>query len=189
MPKYNVCARVLNVSQKHRIGSGAVLAEGVVALWMVTVGVVAGVTLLINAGMYTFYKEKVGYIGDQAAQVAATMPVGDYSRKRTLQLVKEMLGQMNLPSNDLEVTVTATRIVERPAVNVEIKINNLPLFGNGDICPIKIGIDEKATAISKGGAAADGYMVMRGQMTGYLIPMVRMPNNGQAGLDAPLMSQ
>ena len=176
------------VSRK-RSARAAVLAEGVVALWMVTVGVVAGVTLLINSGMYVFYKEKIAYIGDQAAQVAANMPVGDYSRAKTLQMVKEMMDSMGMPSTNVEVTLSSGKIIDRPAINLEIKINNLPLFGNGDYCPIKIGLDEKATAICKGAAFADGYMILRNpRMGGYIVPVIRMPNNGQNGLDAPLIA-
>jgi hypothetical protein len=169
---------------------GAVLAEGVVALWMVTAGVVCGVTLLINAGMYTFYKEKISYIGNQAATMAASLPVGSDSRNKTLQLVKDMLSTMNLPNDDVEVSVTSIKLAGSPAVSVEVKVNNLPLIGNGQICPIKIGLNEKSAALCKGASNADAYLVLRNRnVGGYAVPLIRMPANGAAGLDAPLIPQ
>lgn len=180
----------LTDSVRARRSTGAVLAEGVVALWMVTVGVVLGVTLLVNAGMYTFYKEKISYVGNQAATMAAALPMGSESRSKVLQLVKDMLSTMNLPSDDVEVNVTSTKLAGSPAVMVEVKVNNLPLIGNGQVCPIKIGIDEKSTALCKGAANADAYLILRNRnIGGYCVPLIRMPSNGAGGLDAPLISQ
>ncbi|HEY9682071.1 MAG TPA: hypothetical protein V6C86_10875 [Oculatellaceae cyanobacterium] len=179
-----------NQGVKLRSPDGAVLAEGVVALWMVTVGVVCGVILLVNAGMYTFYKEKISYIGNQAATMAAALPVGSDSRNKTLQLVKDMLNTMNLPNDDVEVSITSIRLADKPGVSVEVKVNNLPLIGNGQICPIKIGLNEKSAALCKGASSADAYLLLRNRVTGgYIVPLIRMPANGQSGLDAPLIPQ
>ena len=43
----------------RRGAHGAALVEGVVSLVMIIIGTMAAVTLLVNAGMSTYYKEKI----------------------------------------------------------------------------------------------------------------------------------
>jgi hypothetical protein len=168
---------------------GAVLAEGVAALWMITIGVVCGVTLLINCGMSTYYKEKMGFIANQAATYASCLPGGSDVREKTVAVVKGLLTDMKMPTNDYSVKVAATAIDGHPAVSVEIRINNLPLFGNGDYLPLKIGLVEKATALGKGAGAAEAFLWSpKPRLSPYIIPMYVMPPNGVRGVDVPVIS-
>lgn len=56
---------------RRRRAHGAALVEGVISLVMITIGTVAAVTLLVNAGMTTYYKEKIGFVANQCATYAA----------------------------------------------------------------------------------------------------------------------
>jgi len=168
---------------------GAVLAEGVAALWMITIGVVCGVTLLINVGMSTYYKEKMGFITNQAATYASSLPAGYDIRDKTIAIVKGLLKDMNMPTSDYNVKVTASRIEDHAAVSVELRINNLPLFGNGEWLPLKIGLVEKATALGKGAGSADAFLWSpRPHLNPYIMPMYKMPPNGVRDLDVPVVS-
>jgi hypothetical protein len=100
-----------------------------------------------------------------------------------------MLSQMGIPTNDLKVTRTPTTVFGRPGVAVTIQAGHLPMFGNGQILPLNITLQDKAVAlVSPTPAGADAYLLSsRGTSAGYLVPLVRIPSNGLSGISLPIV--
>jgi hypothetical protein len=57
---------------------------------MITIGAVAAATLMINAGMSTYYKEKLGSVTNQRAAYAASLSPGDDLQLKTEAMAKTL---------------------------------------------------------------------------------------------------
>jgi len=156
---------------------------------MIFFGTMAAVALLVNSGMSTFYKEKLGFITNQVAlQVGMNPQMDDMSVR---ELARDMLNQMAIPTNDLKVSRKETTVYGRPGIAVTIQAGNLPMFGNGQILPLNITLQDKAVAlVSPTPAGADAYLLSsRGTSAGYLVPLVRIPANGLGAISLPIVSK
>jgi hypothetical protein len=100
-----------------------------------------------------------------------------------------MLGQMAIPTNDLKVSRMATTVYGRPGVAVTIQAGHLPMFGNGQILPLNITLQDKSVAlVSPTPAGADAYLMSsRGTSAGFLVPLVRIPSNGLRAISLPIV--
>jgi hypothetical protein len=161
--------------------------EGVLALCMVTAGTMVAVSFLVNSGMMIYYKNKLGFISSQVALQAANKP--QMEDMEVEQMAKDLLTQMGLPTKDLKVTRKAVSIYGRPAVKVIIENGRMPLFSNIDFLPATIGVQDSATAIiSPYPSGADAYYMPRGRISGYVVPLVRIPAGGPRFGDMPLLA-
>lgn len=120
---------------------GAVLIEGVVALILLIGGAVCGTLLLVNAGCATYYKEKLGFIDNQAANFAGNKVAEGATaaevQAQTETFVNDLLQKMGMPvAQDVEVTVDADFVV------VATKLANLTLIGNGSILPFSVSVQD-----------------------------------------------
>jgi hypothetical protein len=114
-----------------RTKRGSAAIEGVVGLWLVVLGVVFGTLLMVNVAGVTYYKEKVGFIANQAADSTRTV-----------------------------VTLTDITVALRPAVKVTIT-TPFSTFLSKDfstVIPSQITLSDSAVAVSNGWYPAYGVV-------------------------------
>jgi hypothetical protein len=171
---------------KRRGAHGAALVEGVVSLVMITIGTVAAVTLLVNAGMSTYYKEKIGFVANQCATYAASLSPGDDLEDKTSLLAKKLVAAMGMPNNAVTVKVAEMPIEDRVGLKVTLGVGGLGMFGSGDIMPKVLSMQDTAVSLRSG--APSGYLWMNNnpKFSGYLIPVVKVPPSGPNSLGMPL---
>ncbi|MBI4533545.1 MAG: hypothetical protein HY711_06320 [Candidatus Melainabacteria bacterium] len=172
----------LCLTRIQRSLAGQALAEGVVALLLVVAGVVGGVILLVNVGMSTYYKEKLGFVANQVATYAATLSASNDITAKSTDLAKDLMTKMGLPS-DATVTTETTTAGGKSAVSVTIQTGSLPLFGKGDILPLKISLRDTAVAIK--GAGFSDFLVLGGSPDGNTFVTVPVVKKGNLGFANP----
>ncbi|MFA7339963.1 MAG: hypothetical protein WC028_24510 [Candidatus Obscuribacterales bacterium] len=181
-------AAIADRSADHRLrgAHGAALVEGVVSLVMITIGTVAAVTLLVNAGMSTYYKEKIGFIANQCATYAASLSPGDDPEGKTSLLAKKLVAAMGMPSNAVTIKVAEMPIEDRVGLKVTLTVGGLGMFGSGDIMPKVLSMQDSAVALRNGSPSGYLWMNNNPKFSGYLIPVVKVPPAGPNSLGMPL---
>jgi len=169
-----------------RTRSGAALVEGVVSLVLITIGTVAAMTLLVNAGMSTYYKEKMGFVSNQCATYAASLSPSDDLQAKTEAMARGLLKAMGMPTQALKVTVEEKTIEDRVALKVTLAVSGFGLFGSGDIIPTSISLQDTSVAMRNG--TPSGYLWMNNNVkfSGYLFPVIKVPPAGPNSLGMPL---
>lgn len=171
---------------RRRSAHGAALVEGVVSLVMITIGTVAAVTLLVNAGMSTYYKEKIGFIANQCATYAASLSPGDDPEGKTSLLAKKLVAAMGMPSNAVTIKVAEMPIEDRVGLKVTLTVGGLGMFGSGDIMPKVLSMQDSAVALRNGSPSGYLWMNNNPKFSGYLIPVLKVPPSGPNSLGMPL---
>lgn len=123
-----------NIPAQRRRQRGSGIVEGVVGLWLVVAGAVAGTLLIINTGMAVLYKQKVSYVASQTAAALSSQLVwlgvkrkgvtAPQIQERANKLANIMLRELGVPGA-ASVTVTDNKDI----VMVQIKALPMPLFG------------------------------------------------------------
>lgn len=168
---------------RARAAAGQGLVEGVVGLVILIIGVVLAVLLLVNAGVSAFYKSRIGFITQQAADFASQKQ-GD---KDVLEaFTKSLLKESGLPEmNSLE--VENITVADQDAVRVKLTVQGLTLVGNGEILPKQINIEDVAVKTVQGGAHnGDAVLsiVRSGNQFAYVVPAKKVDlNKGRLGGD------
>ena len=169
--------------------SGAVLVEGVVALVLIITGTVLGTLLLVNSGLSTYYKEKLGFVANQAAQFAFQIPADKDPKAQTTAFVLELMEKIGLPSENTVVTTDNTVQVAGVRGAKVVITANLKLIGKGDVLPLTIPLTETSIAISSNyiisgppatSAAVDTAAVAKAlgiTGTAMIVPEVRFSGN------------
>lgn len=169
-------------NQRNARGSAV---EGVVGLWMVVLALVLGTLLIANAGFATYFKEKIAFVANQAADYAAVLPPDATRNGLVVNEVKQLMTSMGYPTNNLQVTVTDMTVIARPAVKVTITAPFSAVFGNVglSVIPPVITVSDSAVALSNGWYPAYLQVVdLQGQMaTGLMI----VDASGQPATGAP----
>ncbi|MBI4532377.1 MAG: hypothetical protein HY711_00400, partial [Candidatus Melainabacteria bacterium] len=126
-------------------GSG--LVEGMLGLVLIIGGIVCGTILLVNVGIATYYKEKLGFISNQAANYAASLDPKENISDKTKDFVKELMPKMGFANSGLEVTTALSTVAGKQAATVTVASSELPLFGRGSILPLTLSLKDSATAV------------------------------------------
>jgi hypothetical protein len=171
---------------RQRDKHGAALVEGVISLVMITIGTVAAVTLMVNAGMSTYYKEKLGFVTNQCATYAASLSPADDMEGKTELMAKALLKTMGMPSQTVKVKVEGELVQDRPGLKVTISVSGLGLFGSGDLLPTSISLQDSAISLRNGTPSGYLWMNNNARLSGYLIPALRVPPGGPNSLGLPL---
>jgi carbon starvation protein CstA len=166
---------------------GAALAEGVVALWLIVSITVASISLLINSGMSMFYKQKIAYVAMQTATYTAQMKMHEDKKAKGEELAKKLLGSMGFNTAQADVQVSEVTIEEAPCIKVEITVANLPLFHGTEagMMPFSVTLGDSAVAIKQQAPEAYVWLSNNPKMSGYLIPVVRLPPGGVSASGLP----
>lgn len=166
---------------------GAALAEGVVALWLIISITVAAISLLINSGMSMFYKQKIAYVAMQTATYTAQMKMHEDKKTQGEALAKKLLQTMGFNTSQADVQVKETTIDGAPCVQVDITIANLPLFHGTEagMMPFSVTLGDSAVCIKQQAPEAYVWLSNNPKMSGYLIPVVRLPPGGVSASGLP----
>lgn len=170
----------------RRSNSGAALVEGVISLVLITIGTVAAVTLLVNAGMSTYYKEKMGFVCNQCAVYASSLSPSDDAQGKTENMARSLLKAMGMPTQSVKVKVDEQPVEDRTGIKVTLSVNGFGLFGSGDILPTSIALQDSAIALRNGSPSGYLWMNNNPKFSGYLIPVLKVPPGGPNSLGMPL---
>jgi Flp pilus assembly protein TadG len=167
---------------------GAALVEGVIALAMIIMGTVGAVLLLVNTGMSMYYKQKLGFIASEAAMYAAVLSQTDDVEVKGSETARALLQAMGFNPSRCDVKVSVTTVDDKPAIKVTIT-TDLKMFGKGDILPGSINIQDTAVALR--GTTPDTLIWFRRnpQVSGYLLPVIRIPPDGPGSLGLPVIAK
>jgi hypothetical protein len=168
--------------------SGAALAEGVAALWLIVSITAASVSLLINSGMSMFYKQKIAFCAMETATYTAGQRMDVDRLARGEEFAREIVKGMGLAVHNATIDIKETTVKDAPAISVRISIANLPLLhGEGGILPFSITIADQAVAIRHATPEAYVWLTNNAKMSGYLIPVTRIPAGGPNATGLPVI--
>lgn len=172
--------------RRARSNSGAVLAEGVVALSLIVAGVVLGTLLLVNVGIASYYKEKLGLVTNQVAVRLArhiswnsSFPKALNDTEEATTVANSLLTAMGLPK-----AKTVTVVSKSDFVTVTIVVDGFPMFGQGTVIPVKISLQDTAAAAFLDDQPPALLNITDGNGQGLVVPcygkFVAPFSNGQA---------
>lgn len=169
-----------------RKDSGAALVEGVMGLWLVITGTVLAITILVNTGMSTYYKEKLGFISNQCAAYAATLPPGEDIPTKVEPVARDLLNALGMANTGCKVKAEERAIQDRTAIKITVAVNGLKLFGPGDVLPGTINLEDSAVVLRNGAPTGLLWLNNNAKFSGYLIPAIKVPPSGPNSLGMPL---
>ena len=152
----------VNTSSRKRIGkrssAGQGLIEGVCSLVLITMGVVLFVAFLLNVGFSSYYKERLGFVVDQAARYAGSLSGEDAGKKEDVEkFCIAMMKQMAIDGQNVTIKLAKADLNGEEGTTVEIS-TDLPLVQQlGGVFPAKINLTEHSVSIGDG-LAITGYL-------------------------------
>jgi hypothetical protein len=116
-------------------------------LWLLIVGTVLGLLFLVNVGGATYGREKLGFIADQAAGYATTLPTANRQQMVT-DMVTQLLASMGFSTTNTAVTVSDATVNGQPGVQVTVTTSLATLLGGAfaGVIPGEISMPYTATA-------------------------------------------
>ncbi len=171
---------------RARSRRGAVMVEAVAGMGLIIVCTVTSLGLLVNAGMSTYYKEKISFIANQTAQYAVSLGPGDDVQAKSEECAKGLLKALGLPSEGCKVKVELKTVADMNAISVTVLAQNLPLLANVQMLPTSIAMQDTGVALKRGVADTYLWMNYNPKLSGYLIPVVRIPGAGPQSLGLPV---
>lgn len=177
---------VMLKKSRVRNRQGAVMAEGVVVIWLIVSIAVASICLLVNSGMSMFYKQKIAFVAMQTASYTAQLKMSENKRERGEAIARNLLQTMGLPVRDAEIDIKEENIEGAPCISCRITVSKLPLMQGSEpgMMPFSITLGDQAVALRQQSPEAYVWLSNNPKMSGFLIPVVRMPPGGvaQSGL-------
>lgn len=135
---------------KIRSSKGQLMAS--VDLMIMIPATVVLVLFLLNVGVAMYYKQKLGFISNEAAKFAASCHNSD-SAAKTQEFVKAMLVEMGISSSDQHIEVKPCSLAGRHGATVKIQLSGLSMIGNGMVFPSVIPMEDTSTATDQFGGA------------------------------------
>lgn len=136
-----------NYMVTQRNSSGQALVEGVAALILIVIASILATLFMVNSGLATYYKEKLGFITNQAASFAFQLPRTADPTGPTTDFVNNLCTEIGLPASGISVKANNTiNISGKPAVIVTVTAN-CKIFGKDSIFPVSIPMSDTTAAI------------------------------------------
>ena len=139
------------------------MLEGVAGLVIITIGVVGAVLLLLNVGVASFYKERLGFVTQQAATFASKRLSSSDLQESTKAITEALLTENGLPPT-VQFEAKKVTVNNRDFARVSLSVAGLTLIGNGDLLPKAITLSDTASALSPnssgGGDSGDGEVAI-----------------------------
>ena len=180
--------RRFSVTKRAR---GQAIIQGVIGFVIMFIGVIFGSILLLNVGGATYGKEKIGFITDQAARYATTLPINAARQTLVNTLVDELITSMGFNAANTVVTITDMSISGQPAVQVTVTTSLATLLtGNfARIFPQQITMPFTSTIVKN--TCFNGYAVctnLAGQScVNPIVTTNGLPNDGLPGYVTTVM--
>ncbi|CAN5274670.1 hypothetical protein BH10CYA1_BH10CYA1_58870 [soil metagenome] len=133
----------------QRKSKGSAIVQGVLGLWLLIVAAILGAVLLVNVGGATYFSQKLGFVADQGAMYATTLPNNGARQQAVTDLVSQLLSTMGFSTNNVVVTVSDTTVNGQPAVQVSVQASMPTAFGAqfAGILPSQIALPYTATGV------------------------------------------
>ncbi|MBX9690392.1 MAG: hypothetical protein K2X27_27000 [Candidatus Obscuribacterales bacterium] len=141
-----------------RSRQGSVLAEGVLGTWLVISALSFGATFLVNSGLATYYKQRLGFITNQVATLAANEIASPMftstadTEATTKERAKRLIKDLGLPApQSVDVVIDPPQSPPtsvNPPSSVETKVTvtvhlfGMQLIGNGTILPSVLALQD-----------------------------------------------
>lgn len=162
------------------------MVEGVMGLWLIITGTVLAITILVNTGMSTYYKEKIGFIANQCGIYASSLPPGEDMTTKVEDMARGLVNALGMANSGVKVKVEEKAVADRTAVKITVAVNGLKLFGPGDVLPGTINLEDSAVVIKNGAPTGLLWLNNNAKFSGYLIPAIKVPPSGPASVGMPL---
>ena len=107
--------------------------------------VIGSAVFVVDSGLTSTYKQKLGFVLEQAANCAVNLPPEADINKQTEVVVKDLLQKSALPSSNLKLKIENTTVGDNDAISISCTAS-FPLL-QGSVLPIAITLSDKATAI------------------------------------------
>ncbi len=173
---------------KVRSRRGAVLLEGVAAIWLIVTVSVVSISLLINSGMSMFYKQKIAFVAMETAIYTAGLKMNVDKVATGEEFAKQMLNGMGMSVQNAKIEIKETMVMDAPAISAQISLSKLPLLqGSGGMLPFSITLADKAVAIKHATPEAYVWLSNSSKMSPYLFPVVRVPPGGPNSVGLPVV--
>jgi len=130
--------------QRH--ATAQALVEGVVALALIVTFTIGALVLLANTAIAFYYKDKLAYCSNQAAQFACTLPATANLTQETTVFSQFFLPRIGVTPRQLSVRAQRTTFQGRDAIFVTVS-NVFPLFGNLTFLPGTLSLQDDGGAI------------------------------------------
>ena len=100
---------------------------------------------------------------------------------------KKMLEAMGFSTVNSEIEIKEENIEDAPCISVSITLKNLPLFQGSEpgMIPFSVTLGDKAIAIKQQKPEAYVWLNNNPKMSGFLIPVVRLPAGGVGASGLP----
>ncbi len=168
--------------RKHsgRRQSGQALVEGGVALVLIVGGTVASTLLLANVGLSTYYKEKLGFVCNQASSYASQLPRKENPSDKTKKFVNELVAVMGLPVSGIPSILVDNSITVNGQSAVKVTINaEMKLIGQGDITPLTVPVTDSSVAmLSASAGSAPGSLASRAMAVNGVVEITNAVSDG-----------
>jgi len=139
--------------------------------------------------MSIYYKEKLSFVSNQCALYARYIPGTEDAEVRTSELAKSLLKSMGVRPTRCDCKVRDTLVEGVPAVSVTLNAFDLHLFGNGELLPGTVSLQDTAVVL-KGSAPDTLLWFPRNPMvSGYILPVVKVPPDGVNSLGMPITAR
>jgi hypothetical protein len=136
--------------------------------------------------MSMFYKQKISYIAMQTATYTAYLPVSADKKNAGETFARKLIESMGMSIANADIQIREENIEDAPAVVVEITISKLPLIhSEGGMLPFNITLGDRAIALKQRSPEAYVWLNNNAKMSGFLIPVVRMPPGGVGACGLP----
>ena len=153
---------------------------------MIVVALVLGTLLIANAGFAIYFKEKISFVANQAADYAAVLPPGPTVNSLVTSEVKQLMAAMGFSTNNVQVNVDSSlTVLGRPAVKVTVAAPFSAVFGPvaAGVIPPVVSISDSAVAMNNGWYMAYAQVVdLQGQKS---VGLMMVDANGIAITNPP----
>ncbi len=196
--------KLITMRSTFRSKTGAGIVEGVVGLWLLVFVAIALLGMIANVGAATYYKQKIGFVANQAAQYAASVRCwnrvynyaessdpggrdqqGDYDlnpanydvQVQTALVVNAILSDMGMPAAS---SVSVTDTDDGTGIVATINVSGLVMPSSNIALPAVIMLQDSATAdLTSGQPPAFVWLGVNGDRD----KVVAVPSFGSYGLN------
>lgn len=112
---------------------------------------------VVNAGVSAFYKEKLGFVTNQSAKYAATLPNSVNPEPQTQVVARGLLRALGMTDPQPNIDVKRVNVAGQPGVQVKVTVS-LPLIQGSSVLPRTIVLQDSSTALASASTGQIGQL-------------------------------
>jgi len=135
-----------------------------------------------------FYKQKIAFCAMETAIYTSGLKMDVDKVAKGEEFARELIKGMGLAVHNATIEIEEINIKDAPAISVKISCANLPLLhGEGGLMPFSITIGDQAVALKRANPEGYVWLTNNPKMSGYLIPVTRIPPGGPGSTGLPVI--